>query len=267
MITRSVSKLASNDDGALEDAEEETEVPVFKKADLDITFQAHYKAEDPPNVPGDIGKYRDLGIPVTNSGYMNTLVQPYPWQLDPKYGREKTLDYYWAEYREEFVGEEHTDKEIRMLNTGEIEGVKDKKTRDQVKDPVQRAAIASKVYLKDRAITTNKFYNISFNKIDEEFAKKFPMPTYEHEPETPEERERMKQRLETRAMMEAIRQENKVMIENQGTYFEHVMGTPAVSTAEYQSNKIMELQNVTNLLLKKIGTIEEELEEVKTNAV
>ena len=133
-------------------------------------------------------------------------------------------------------------------------------------DPVQRAAIASKVYLKDMAKTSNKFYNISFNKIDEEFAKKFPMPT-EHVPETPEEGERMKQRLETRAMMEAIRKENKMMIENQGTYMEHVMVTPAVSTAEYQSNKIMQLENVTNLLLKKIGTIEEELEEVKSNAI
>ena len=137
--------------------------------------------------------------------------------MDTRSGREKTLDFFWDEYREDYVGEEHTNKEVRMLNTGEIEGVENRRTRDQVNDPLQRAAIASKIYLKDMAKTTDNFHNITFNKVDKEWEKKFPKPT-EQEPKTPEEGERMKQRLETRAMMEAIRQENKFMIENHGTY-------------------------------------------------
>ena len=265
-ITRSISKLATNENGAMDDAEEEeTETPAFKKAELDKTFQAHHTAEDPPNVPGNIGKYQELGIPVTNSGYMNALIKPNNWQMD-RSGREKTLDFFWDEYREDYVGEECTSKEVRMLNTGEIEGVEDKRTRDQVNDPLQRAAIASKIFLKDMAKTTDNFHTITFKKLDKAWKEKFPEPT-EEEPKTPEEEERMKQRLENRAMMEAIRQENKLMIENHGTYIENVMVAPAVSTAEYQSNKIMELQNGYNLLLKKFGTLAERVEELENTTV
>ena len=116
------------------------------------------------------------------------------------------------------------------------------------------------------AKTTDNFHDITFKKLDKAWEEKFPKPT-EQEPKTPEEGERMKQRLENRAMIEAIRQENKFMIENHGTYIEHVMVTPAVSTAEYQSNKLMELQNGYNVLLKKFGTLAEKVEELENTAV
>ena len=118
-------------------------------------------------------KHQTTVIEVVNN--MNDINEANQEELDPKRGgKEKTLGYFWDEWKKKFVGEEHTSKEVKMLNTGEIMGVKDQRTRDQLQDPVQRANITSKVILADISKAIDYFYEVTFKKIDKKIEEQFP---------------------------------------------------------------------------------------------
>ena len=113
-----------------------------------------------------------MGLSVINSGFMNAIMQPNKWQTYD--GKEKTLEYYWNDWKEAYVGREANSPDVRMNNIGEVEGVKDPRTRDRLQDPVHRANIASQVICQDMSQAFHYLQTTQFKQIDDDFKKQFP---------------------------------------------------------------------------------------------
>ena len=62
-------------------------------AALSTEFQAHHSSGEPQNIP-EIGKYQDIGVAVTNSGFMNAIMEPNRWQKDRVTDKEKDMDFF-----------------------------------------------------------------------------------------------------------------------------------------------------------------------------